>query len=322
MNKIKRILLTIFASFLTLCLASVLFFFLAPTVTLITYNVLANKENNVSINQDTLNMLNYTVINDISYSDINSFDIYEPLDENKLRPTIILVYSTNFIFGNKSDLINFAPFYANQGFNVIATDFTRGVSKSGVAIKELHELSNYVINNSQELKIDLNNIFILGIDTGATISSQFVGSLYVDNYLEIVENKSDLTIKGVMLFYGREELKPFNEVRQITDLLQERTYWHYYNKRKWQKSDSYLLNYNLENFPETYITESTNYQYFKEGAALSKKLFNETIYTPYLTNSKDLPYNYYFYLDNTESIGKDARNNFDLSVTFLKKLIN
>lgn len=324
MHKIKRSILITFTAFLTFVLILVTLFFITPFISIATYHVFASGNSNIELDNDNIK---YNVTQDISYEskyENGFFDYYEPLSNEVNLPTIIWVYSLSYFKGDKEDLSQYIPSYVNEGFNVAVLNFERNFNtKFPTAIKQIIEAYQYLINNKEALLIDSNNIFVIGSNTGAIIASQFLTASYVSKYREAISiEEFDVDIKATLLFYGLEDIKPFNQVVEISQLLYQRINWAYYNKRNWLSSERYIFNYDITNLGNIYITETNSYEYIKEGNKLSQQSINYEYYNPDNESSTNVAYNYYMYLNDDGILGEKANINFNRSIEFMKKIIN
>lgn len=325
MNKLNKFLLKTFTAFLIFMLVFVISFFITPYITIGTYFVFASKEE-VVLNE-RVDEIDYIVNYDLPYESKylnNTFDIYKPNTET-LYPTIIWIYSSNFFFGDKSDLSNFIPTYTTLDFNVVVLNFERGYYKDfRNTIEQIGEAYTYIVENAEPLNVDVENIFIAGSNSGATIASQFVNSEYNIDYADsLTLTAVNANIEGLLLFYGLGEVKQFSGVNEFSDLFYKRLNWQYYGDRNWLNSDKYILN-NLDGFPRTYITEANNYTYIHEGKRLANALREKgndviTFFPDEHFADIAFQHNYYLHLTAEGLPGDAARVNYYQTIKFLTK---
>lgn len=147
-------------------------------------------------------------------------DRYECPSVSGPKPCVIYVFGGGFVTGNRADIGNYADYLVGLGYSVVSIDYRlglKGLSKGqklnplkfkdiftstlNIAVEDLFDATNFVIQHSGEWKINPEMIIVNGSSAGAIVALQ---SEYA------ICNKSDLASKlpkgfnyaGVISFAG------------------------------------------------------------------------------------------------------------------------
>ncbi len=119
-----------------------------------------------------------------------NFDTYSPKDGNQTHPCIIYIYGGGFSDNNQREekVVEFCKTMADHGFVTLAIDYRLGmkdVKAKGVlsmikpvrnsikiATEDLFSSVDYVLNHSEELKVDTSKIILVGSSAGAITALQ------------------------------------------------------------------------------------------------------------------------------------------------------
>lgn len=147
-------------------------------------------------------------------SDHQKFDFYKPnVDTPQKRPLIVVLHPGGFVVGSKDDLITtqLSRDFCRRGFKVAAVNYrligmdwksdwkalvTKTYTRTKIieAVNDARQAIQYLNDQSDELGIDKENIFVVGFSAGAIIANHLVFSdkKEVDDYLherELVTQK-------------------------------------------------------------------------------------------------------------------------------------
>ncbi|MBD3228788.1 MAG: alpha/beta hydrolase fold domain-containing protein [Candidatus Lokiarchaeota archaeon] len=171
------------------------------------------------------------------YNDSFYFDYYCPRSGSGPFPTIINIHGGAFVAGGPgiTNVPEVSQYLANQGYVVIDCSYGLGKFKKNIFInlllgsvqfalgegrlnksytilesteQILANLTDFIVKNASELKIDTNNIFVLGRSAGAALAGMFYG--YNSTQYPIYKNwfNSTLKLKGLILYYPPTNYTP------------------------------------------------------------------------------------------------------------------
>jgi len=116
------------------------------------------------------------ILTDIAYIDDNNnnhlLDIYYPEKCSSPLPVIINVHGGGWAYGNKELMRYHSSNLAKRGFCVVALNYTL-VSKGNrypAPLVEISKALDFIVDNREKYKFDINNLFIIGDSAGAQLS--------------------------------------------------------------------------------------------------------------------------------------------------------
>ena len=123
-----------------------------------------------------------------------SFDYYKTCTD-KFSPSIIVVHGGSWSGGDSKQLHELNSHLALAGYNVVSINYRLAPKfLSPAPIEDIVKAITFLKRNSFKLKIDTNNLVLLGRSAGAQI------------VLAAAANISDPSIKGVISFYGPADM--------------------------------------------------------------------------------------------------------------------
>lgn len=145
-------------------------------------------------------------------------DIYYPRQIDAGKPVLLYVFGGGFMTGARNAAENL-PYYSaltERGYTVVAIDYRlglKGVKKMGVgqvgllrkaidmAVEDLYSATSFLVEHSSELKIDADNIVLIGSSAGAITSLQ--ADYEICNASPLAENLPDgFRYAGVVSYSG------------------------------------------------------------------------------------------------------------------------
>lgn len=171
------------------------------------------------------------------YNDEFYFDYYCPKTGTGPFPTIINIHGGAFVAGGPGDtnVPYFSQYLANQGYAVLDIQYGLGqfkkipfinlllggiqttlgqevLNKSYTILEAteqiLGNLTDYIVEHADKLKIDTDNIYVMGRSAGAGLTGMFFG--YNSTKYPIYKNwfNHSLNLKGLVLYYAPTNYTP------------------------------------------------------------------------------------------------------------------
>ncbi len=131
-------------------------------------------------------------------------DLWLADKENKKHPLVFFCHGGGWISGfrNQPNNVSWCKFLATKGFAVISIDYRYGYRNTMEEIlADYTDALKYVRDNSDKLRIDKDNIVLMGLSAGAHLS------LLYSSYYSYVKNAEYMRgIKSVVSYYGPADL--------------------------------------------------------------------------------------------------------------------
>ncbi len=113
----------------------------------------------------------------------NLLDIYYPKGTTEKLPTIINIHGGGWVYGTKETYQYYCMSLANKGFTVINFNYRLAPKfKFPSQLKDINDVVNWTIDNSDEYPIDSNNIFFVGDSAGAHLGSLYTSLCISEDY--------------------------------------------------------------------------------------------------------------------------------------------
>lgn len=216
----------------------------------------------------------------------NSFDHYYSKTQTEKQPVIIWLHGGGFVGGDKAMVSDYASIMASKNYTVIAANYATALNASyPTPILQVSELVNYLLINTEALKLDMNNIVFAGDSAGAQIVSQYVISQTNENYNPSFTISMDLVksdIKGMLLYCGIYDIADLqNNNNKVIDYVFKQLGWAYMNNKDWINSDvvneASIFNNISKDFPKSYITDGNKLSFENSAKMLIAKLSENNI---------------------------------------------
>ncbi len=138
-------------------------------------------------------------------------DVYRPKNVEGYLPVIVSVHGGGWVYGDKEVYQYYCMNLAERGFAVI--NFTYRLApehKFPAPIEDTHKVFNWILNNSEEYKLDVQNIFAVGDSAGAHILTMFVESVLNDDLKNILceYGMNVFTQVYTKYFYAKQPITP------------------------------------------------------------------------------------------------------------------
>lgn len=128
---------------------------------------------------------------DIKYCDRDGYDtldVYYPIGTSKKLPTILNVHGGGYVYGDTKLYMFYCMSLAQRGFTVV--NFNYGLAPDHQFPTPLNDINialEWIVENSDEYFMDVNNVFLVGDSAGAQLASQF-GVIYSnDEYAKLFD---------------------------------------------------------------------------------------------------------------------------------------
>lgn len=275
-----------------------------------------------------------TTIKDEQYwvGDQDAFlDVHMPdnLAADAALPVVLWTHGGAWLSGSKNDAESYFRLLASKGFVVVAPNYSLAPDyKYPKAVQQLNIAHQYILDNSERLHADTNNIFLAGDSAGSQLSAQLAAIITNPSYAAEVAITPSLQpgqLKGVLLNCGIYDMaglaNPEHQVSRLLGWGDDVTVWAYSGTEDFsdpiirQMSPLYHAN---QDFPPAFITGG-NADPLTDAQS---KPFNEkleqlgvptsTLFYP-ASHQPELPHEYQFSLNL-----QDAQKAFDQMVQFVK----
>lgn len=257
-------------------------------------------------------------------------DVYVPQSAKPEQPLPVVIWTHGgaWLSGDKKDAGPYFSRMANEGFVVVAPNYTLAPSKPfPYAIQQLSDAHAYVVANAERFNADPNRIMLSGDSAGANLSAQLAAMITNPAYAAEVGVQPALKpeqLRAVLLFCGIYKMEglahPDPTLPKIVGWGDDVAVWAYSGER--HASDEALrpmspFYYVTSEFPTTFITGGnadllTDAQSVPMANELTSlgvdvtRLFYPVDHTP------DLPHEYQF------TFNEDGELAFEKTIEFLR----
>ncbi|WGS65695.1 alpha/beta hydrolase [Marinitoga aeolica] len=132
-------------------------------------------------------------------------DIYFPKSKKQKLPVVFFAHGGGWVSGfrNQKNNVSWCKFLASKGFAVVSIDYRLGVSHTmSEILSDYTDALNYIKENYYRLKLDKNNIILMGLSAGGHLTLLYYA------YNTFVKNEKHTEgIKGVVSYYTPANLK-------------------------------------------------------------------------------------------------------------------
>ena len=325
----KKILLIIVISLLSIALLTVVLFVVSPKPTaMLIHKIFEGGLAVEPADYDEIEKVTHTYEN-ISYESNYKegyLDIITPKEFEGELPVIFWVHGGAFLGGDKADITEYAVQIANEGYIVVNMNYELAPgAKYPTPLHQLNEAYTFIAREAEEYGIDMDHVYFAGDSAGAQIVGQYVNVQVEPSYADIVKIEAIVppeTIEGALLFCGPYDVTRFGEISDnpLVSFLFRRVGWAYMGDKNWLDSDSAkeasIIEYISKDFPPTFITDGNTGSFEDQGMELVKRLNEHGVPVQdvfYSTKEAELGHEYQFIMNTPQ-----ARNTFREMIFFLK----
>lgn len=262
-------------------------------------------------------------------------DVYIPteaLAEPTALPAVVWTHGGGWLSGNKTDDAPYFKRLADQGFVVIAPNYSLAPAKTyPTPVYQLNEAYAYIQANAARYHLDPNKIVLAGDSAGAQLSSQMAALTTNPSYAQeigITPSLRPSQLAGVVLFCGIYKMEtlaePAPSLPKIIDWGDSTTVWAYTGS---QDKSSPLIRqmsayYHVtKSFPATFISGGNGDPLTDtQSIPFSQKLLSLGVNVTALfypsNHQPKLAHEYQF------TFNQDGERAFDQTVHFLKVTTN
>lgn len=194
----------------------------------------------------------FKTISDIRYEKgagkFHKFDLIIPDGkDDEITPVVIDIHGGAYYFGYKWINDDIARYFAiHSGYKVVNANYRIVGFGTNMfdGIKDVVKMIEYVYAHADELKIDKNNIFIMGDSAGAHIMSLAATCFYNQEYAKAlgIEIKEPVKFNAAAFTCGVYSFDPFLDTWYLRPFLKDITH------RKLNKGEKYKLSQVMENY--------------------------------------------------------------------------
>lgn len=239
--------------------------------------------------------------------------LYSPNYEYDKLPLIMFIHGGGWVGGSAKKIENFGKLMASYGYVVANVEYSLAPEYPyPTSTHQLIEVLDYFYENSNEFKIDKNNIFVGGTSAGAHLSSQLGALVSNKKYQEEMKIETSSKIKGLLLINGVYELETSLDSRfPFMDYFLRA----YITPNKWEEASS--INYVTKNYPKVFITVGDKDPLVGQSLKLIDKFKEQNVFYVQKTFKKaKLHHDFIYLLDK-----KKSKETFDMMMKFIKEQI-
>ncbi|WP_234447810.1 alpha/beta hydrolase [Viridibacillus soli] len=252
-------------------------------------------------------------------------DIIVPKDNSEKVPVVLWIHGGAFVGGDKKDITEYAVQIASHGYAVVNMNYELAPGGNyPKPLQQIDEVYQFIEQNAEKYKLNLDQLYIAGDSAGAQIASQYINIQVNANYAEKTELKAVVpadTIKGALLFCGPYDIQAFGESSdsKLMNFIFKRVGWAYIGERNWLDHPTTKLASTIDHvsadYVPTFITDGNEGSFEEQGKALTEKL--TTLYVPvtsifYEKDEAVLGHEYQFMMNT-----KQAEHTFEELIQFL-----
>ncbi len=144
-------------------------------------------------------------------------DIYYPNNSSDLNPTIYFCHGGGWISGfrDQPNNVSWCEFLASKGFVVTSIDYRYGYNNNMFDLSsDYFDGLEFIRVNHKKLKIDKNNLILMGLSAGGHLGLLFSTFLTYNNYDKYMEG-----IKAIVAYYPPTKLKDLMDNEKSKSLL-------------------------------------------------------------------------------------------------------
>lgn len=147
-----------------------------------------------------------------------SLDVYIPqatIQSHATLPVVIWTHGGAWLSGDKKDSAPYYSLLANQGFVVVALNYSLAPDKTyPMPLRELNDAYAYLQVNAMRFHVNTNKVVLAGDSAGAQLSSQMAAIITNPSYAKEVGIQPSLMpsqLAGVVLFCGIYKMEILTE---------------------------------------------------------------------------------------------------------------
>ncbi|MGV8912369.1 MAG: alpha/beta hydrolase [Rhodoglobus sp.] len=257
-----------------------------------------------------------------------SLDVFSPAGSSGPLTTVVWTHGGAWISGDKSNVTPYARNLAAEGFTVVAVNYTVSPEATyPVALNEVNDALEYLLDNAERLRIDPHNIVFAGDSAGAQLSAQLATATTNPDYASTVGITPSLSadqLKGVILNCGIYDVSGIPNAPGLGGWGFRVALWGYVGVKDWSNTPGgeqmSVIDDVTADFPRTWISGGNADPLTASQSRVFADTLTElgvdtsTVFYP-ADHAAQLPHEYQFHLDLD-----DARSAFDSTVQFLKTL--
>lgn len=238
-------------------------------------------------------------------------DLYIPKGEGNL-PTIINIHGGGWVYGEK---VNEYAFHgsrlATQGFVVVNPNYRLAPKHPHPAqLEDIFAVLNWVSENAEKYRIDINNVFFEGDSAGAQLAALTACIITNPTLAKEYPFSSPIVPRGLGLCCGAYDFDGMLS-KQGRELWQNRqVLGALFGKRTPQKSHYYknalVYNHITADFPPSFLMAVENDTYYPDTVKLKAVLDKAEICNEFLSFGKDEGLWHCFHLDNDRPEQSDS----------------
>ncbi len=176
-------------------------------------------------------------------------------------PVIVWIHGGAFISGDKSQIANYASIVADQGYAVVALNYSLGPGANyPKPVRQVQAALKFIVENAQRLRLDMTHVVLAGDSAGAQLAAQTVAIVSSPDYAALTGIIPAITrqqLRGAILHCGIYDAKlirtdgPFGFFMRAVG-------WSYFGKKDFLSSPAIpqfsVIEHVTRDFPPVFIS--------------------------------------------------------------------
>ncbi|WP_105987082.1 alpha/beta hydrolase [Staphylococcus chromogenes] len=267
-----------------------------------------------------------TALHDVVYDATEStgqMDIFMPIGDKEVYPTLFWVHGGGYMSGDKSDLTPYMELIAAQGYTVVNINYALvPEARYPEPIYSLEKAVQAVHQNAQAYKADMSRVAFGGDSAGGQIIGQFINIQVNEAYRQttsFMQTVDPSTIKAAVFYSSLLNTQRMDRTDDpMANQLFSRLAWAYFDDRHWRVSPktmeaSVTLNMNAQ-FPPSYLTDAKHRSFEDQALQFIETMERNGVPVEGTFHESPLQHEYQFDMSLYES-----KINFDALIHFLKQ---
>lgn len=139
----------------------------------------------------------------------NLLDVYRPKSADKPLPVIVSIHGGGYVYGTKEVYQFYGMSLAQRGFVFVNFNYRLAPeTKFPAPLEDTCAVLSWMLKNSEEYLMDMNNVFIVGDSAGAQLCSQMGAMLTNKEYAALFDFEvPEINVRAIAINCGHIELK-------------------------------------------------------------------------------------------------------------------
>lgn len=183
----------------------------------------------------------------------HKLDVYRPTNLKGKLPLLVVVHGGGWMYGDKEIYAPYAKNLCARGFAVVCFSYILAPeAKFPSQLSDLDNVLSFVKEHAEEYGFDLDNVFLVGDSSGASLSAQYAAIATNPEYRKLFSLQIRVGIRGLGLNCGlyRTLGTDFSALDKSANMI-----WDWYLGKGFDKKDPRyeIMNNMTKDFPPAYL---------------------------------------------------------------------